>query len=223
MGIRAWLQQWGSHEPNDSAAQRLALDQRDFIALDVETTGFHVNKGDRVVSLGAVKVKNGRIHREDAFYTLVNPEKDIPQVVKDLTGIDDEAVALAPGFDEVMKAFSTWSLKGTINPVAIGHAVSFDLSFLKKPDVAPAWLNKWMDTREIISLVYPGLAGKSLFHIAEFLECNIIVEHHALEDAILSAEVFLLALEALKEQNVTTMDSLRRMLKSKRLILPSEF
>ncbi|QSX09430.1 3'-5' exoribonuclease [Alkalibacter rhizosphaerae] len=223
MGIRNFFQQWGENNAQKKTSRQKILLERDFIALDVETTGFHVQRGDRIISLGAVKIKNGKILREDAFYTLVNPDKEIPQVVRELTGIDDDAVASAPDFESVMKEFVDWSIRDTENPVAIGHAITFDLSFLKKPSIAPDWMNKWLDTREIVSLVYPGLENKSLFHIAEFLECSILVEHHALEDAILSAEVFLLALEALKEQNVETLESLRRMQKSKRLILPSEF
>ena len=56
---------------------------RDVVALDLETTGLD-SKTERILEIGAVRIRDGR--EEASFSRLVNPGREIPDVVRELTG-----------------------------------------------------------------------------------------------------------------------------------------
>ncbi|MBR4277292.1 MAG: hypothetical protein IKQ28_02540, partial [Lachnospiraceae bacterium] len=69
---------------------------------DIETTGFSpVN--DRIIEIGAVKVKDGNII--DRFSVFVNPERPIPYEIEKLTSISDADVSGAETIDIVLPKF----------------------------------------------------------------------------------------------------------------------
>ena len=59
----------------------------DYICLDLETTGLNP-KTDKIIEIGAVKVRNGNI--VGSFETFVAPERKLEQRITELTGITDE-------------------------------------------------------------------------------------------------------------------------------------
>lgn len=65
------------------------------IVFDLETTGLDLVK-DRIIQISYIKVyPDGKEERSNQF---VNPERNIPQEVVDITGITDADVANAPTF-----------------------------------------------------------------------------------------------------------------------------
>jgi len=70
------------------------------IVLDVETTGLFTAEGHRIVEVAAVEVAGHRATGRE-FYSLVNPERDIPEDVVKVHGIDDAKVADKPAFKEI--------------------------------------------------------------------------------------------------------------------------
>lgn len=67
------------------------------IVFDLETTGLDLAK-DRIIQISYIKVHtDGKEERENIF---INPEKEIPTEVEQLTGISNERVADAPTFKE---------------------------------------------------------------------------------------------------------------------------
>lgn len=72
-----------------------------YAVIDVETTGFSPDKGDRVIELAIASVdKNGRIEGE--YAALLNPEgRDTGAVF--VHGISNEAVRNAPLFPDVVE------------------------------------------------------------------------------------------------------------------------
>ena len=70
------------------------------IVFDLETTGLDLVK-DRIIQISYIKVSpNGDEERENLY---INPEKEIPQEVVELTGISDADVASAPTFKQKAK------------------------------------------------------------------------------------------------------------------------
>ena len=55
----------------------------EYVALDLETTGLEPSK-DRIIEVGAVKVRDGEVIGE--YGTLINPQMEIPQRITELTG-----------------------------------------------------------------------------------------------------------------------------------------
>jgi len=70
------------------------------IVLDVETTGLFTADGHRIVEVAAVEVSGHRVTGRE-FYSLVNPERDIPEEVVNVHGIDNAKVADQPAFKDI--------------------------------------------------------------------------------------------------------------------------
>lgn len=68
------------------------------VVFDLETTGLDI-VNDRIIQLSFIKVyPDGKEERGDH---LINPGKHIPEMITELTGIDDEKVKDAPSFKQI--------------------------------------------------------------------------------------------------------------------------
>src|SRR5271155_1782590 len=95
-----------------------------FAIVDIETTGGYA--ANNAITELAIVLHDG--NREVSRYeTLVRPGMSIPRYVQVLTGITDEMVADAPGFEEIAPLVHDL-LK---DAVFVAHNVNFDYSFLK--------------------------------------------------------------------------------------------
>lgn len=110
------------------------LEIRDYVVFDLETTGFN-KKEDRIIEIGAVKIKDGQI--VDNFSMLCNPglrngrQIFVNAKITDLTGIRNADLKDKPLESEAVQAFSEW-LSDMDKCVAVAHnGASFDIPFLK--------------------------------------------------------------------------------------------
>ena len=72
--------------------------KKPLVVFDLETTGLDLVK-DRIIQISYIKVNpNGTEERENLF---VNPEKPIPPMVVQLTGITDDQVRVQPTFKQL--------------------------------------------------------------------------------------------------------------------------
>lgn len=94
------------------------------IVLDTETTGLHANGGDKIVEIGAIEYING--NKNDVFYHLINPERNIPQEVIDIHGIDNDTVENEKKFYQIADNF----LDFIEDAVVIIHNSKFDVGFI---------------------------------------------------------------------------------------------
>lgn len=77
--------------------------QKPLVIFDLETTGLDIVK-DRIIQISYIKVfPDGR---EERGNNLVNPEKPIPDVVVQLTGISNEDVQGQPTFKEIAQTIN---------------------------------------------------------------------------------------------------------------------
>ena len=100
----------------------------DFTAIDTETTGLNP-KSDRMIEVGAVKVRNGNI--TERFETLINPGRKLEERIINLTGITQESLKNAPAIEEVLPDL----LAFIGDDVLLGHKILFDFSFIKRAAV----------------------------------------------------------------------------------------
>ena len=77
--------------------------QKPLVVFDLETTGLDLVK-DRIIQISYIKVyPNGNEERGDE---LINPERPIPQLITELTGISDDDVKDKPTFKELAQTIA---------------------------------------------------------------------------------------------------------------------
>lgn len=182
------------------------LDKIRFVVLDTETTGLHPTRGDEVISLGAVVVQGGRIREEETFHQMVNPGRDIPQVVTELTGITKEMVLDAPKLLPVLRDFLEFA-RGSI---LVGHTLHFDLAFLnlKLKQCGSRIDRPSLDTHDLSFLVDPAARNRSLDGLLVAGGIPVTNRHTALGDAILTGKLLLAYFDQLAKCNILTLQDL---------------
>lgn len=165
---------------------------KDFVSIDLETTGL-LYKEDSIIELAAVRFRDGK--ETACFHTYVNPGKDIPQRITELTGITQEMITDAPVFAEIWQDV----LDFIGEDVLMAHHISFDYAFLKRAVVnyAPAgWAKgngfekKGIDTLKIARAFLPTLESRSLGFLCGHYQIPILA-HKAEEDARATALLYL--------------------------------
>ena len=68
------------------------IENRDFVIVDVETTGLSPARGDRMLEIAALRIKNGTPDGE--FHSLINPQREISYEAYLVNGISQEMVDL---------------------------------------------------------------------------------------------------------------------------------
>ncbi len=175
------------------------------IVFDVETTGLSSQK-DRLTEIGAIKIRNMQII--DSFDTFVNPEKEIPQNITELTGINNEKVKDAPKEAEALKKFMEFCGE---NPVLIAHNARFDTSFIdevkKRHNIDFEY--SYIDSLAMCQSALPELGRYKLNVVAKHLKLGKFEHHHASDDAKILAKIYLCLMDRLiKEKNIQTLDEL---------------
>ena len=153
-----------------------------FVALDVETTGLDPER-DRITEVGAVRfTADGDVL--ETLERLVNPGREIPLFIEQLTGVTNTAVLDAPPLSSIsaeLRAFAN----GT--PI-VGHNVGFDLGCLRREGVPFASVA--IDTAELSRYLLPERQPRGLVDLATALGVEAAVHHRALPDARTAAAVF---------------------------------
>jgi len=189
-------------DTNLMALDHLGLNQKAkslrYVVLDLETTGLSHSR-DRVVSMAAFRVVEGRIPLGDTFSSLVNPGRTIPPSAIRIHGIVPSMVADADSFAEVFDQFLQYL--GT--DILVGYHVRFDLHFLNiymKQQYGFPLQNLALDAslmcRKIVTPQHMGSytrryrGNPSLDAVARHFDIDIVQRHTALGDALATAMIF---------------------------------
>ena len=97
----------------------------DCIVFDTETTGFSVEEGDRLVEIGAVRMRGG-LPTNETFHRYINPARTVPKDAVDVHGLTTEFLADKPMFEEIAGDFVEFV--GDLPLVA--HNAKFDEKFI---------------------------------------------------------------------------------------------
>lgn len=135
-----------------------ALEPRDFIVLDTETTGFSP-RDDKIIEVAALKIRDGE---GTWFHSLVDPGRRIPLSSRKVHGITDADVAAAPSFAQILPeldAFLDPSL-----PI-VGQNVHYDLRMLwwaYHDAGVEMGARSFIDTYKLAKKAFPGRDSYSL-------------------------------------------------------------
>lgn len=169
----------------------------EMIVFDIETTGFSP-KSERIIEIGAVKVKNLEI--ADTFQTFVDPDKSIPQKITDLTSITDDMVKGAPSQEEAVKKFIEFCGEA---PVLIAHNAGFDCSFIRAvcERYGISYNFSVIDTVVMSRSMLPHLKKHKLDYVAKELGFGEFNHHRADDDAKVLARIYIALINRLITEN----------------------
>ena len=183
-----------------NATPLIALDA---FVIDTETTGLDPAKA-RIVEIGGLPLKGGKLDETAAQRRLVNPGEPIPRSATEIHHIDDAAVASAPRFAQAWPEFSD----AISDAIVIGHTIGFDLAVLKREcDRAGLAVDGAAHARHQ-SAGASGRAPSRRLHArsaGEWLGVTIGTRHSALADATMTAKIFLALLPKLRDGNIRTL------------------
>ena len=165
-----------------------------YVVFDLETTGFS-SKNDRIIEIGAVKVRNGII--VDHFSEFVNPRRPIPYKITELTGITDDMVREADAIDFVLPRFINFIGDAAL----VAHNASFDTGFIEKNcrDLGIEYGYTVIDTVPLCRFLYPELKSVKLNLVAKYLGIKLESHHRAVDDAKATADIFVECIKKIKE------------------------
>ena len=175
---------------------------REFVAVDVETTGVRP-VSQRVIEIGAVRFRDGV--ETGRFSTLVNPGRNVPKAITELTGIHDGDLTDQPAFELIaddLVAFIGAS-------VIAGHNVGFDLGFLDaelKRSGRQGLANERIDTVGLATRLLPGVGKPSLDRVARAVGLVGRDKHRAVVDAELCGNVALRLIDQARGSGVSDID-----------------
>lgn len=154
----------------------------EYVAFDVETTGF--GKNDRIVEIGFVAFKNDKVLEE--WSTLINPLRDVGKT--NIHGITPSMVSTAPLFEDVIN-----DVFRMINRrVLVAHQFSFDARMLIQELIranTEGDIGKGFCTMIASRRLLAG-TGDSLASTCAELRVESIKAHSALGDARMTMQIF---------------------------------
>jgi DNA polymerase-3 subunit epsilon len=187
--------------PADIAATPLR--ELTFTVLDTETTGLYPSIGDEIVSIGAVRIVNGRILDNDPFDELVHPGRPIPAESTAIHGIADVDVAGKPDICTIIPRFARYA-EGS---VLVGHNVAFDMRFLriKESRCGVRFDMPVLDTFLLSSVLNEHQESHGLDALAARLGITFEGRHTAYGDALVTARIFRVLMEMAGEAGYRTL------------------
>jgi DNA polymerase III epsilon subunit family exonuclease len=188
------------------------------VAFDTETTGLEPFGGDRIIEIAMVTFtldpESGRVIDRNEWSQLINPEREIPRKVTEITGISDKEVARAPRFAEVAGRVR----EVLANAITVAHNYPFDLAFLTREfdllrqqlsDPSMIWPEPLaeVDTVDLSMRCNPEAKSHKLADVSERLGVTLDRAHRATDDAAACGLSFL---ELVQRNRIE--DDLQRML-----------
>jgi DNA polymerase-3 subunit epsilon len=150
-----------------------------YAIVDIETTGGSA-RNERITEI-AVYLHDG-IEITGEFVSLVNPERNIPYFITNLTGITNEMVENAPRFYEIARKL----IEMTEGRTFVAHNARFDYSFIRQEykSLGYNFKRNILDTVALSRKLLPGHSSYSLGNICKDLDISITGRHRAAGDAL---------------------------------------
>ena len=153
-----------------------------FVIFDTETTGFSPAK-DRVIEIGAVKVRNGKKLGEKTW--MINPQRYIPWYVQNVHHITSEMLKDKPLFADVYPEF----LEFIDGSVLIAHNAPFDIRMMSaeaERNGMPAPKNAVLDSLALFRNWYPELKSHTVEDLINLFDISTegLHAHRATDDSL---------------------------------------
>jgi DNA polymerase III subunit epsilon len=156
-----------------------------YAIVDIETTGGS-SRLEKITEIAIFQHDGEKI--TDEFVTLINPERNIPYFITNLTGITNEMVENSPKFYEVAKRI----IEFTEDRIFVAHNAKFDYSFIREEfkSLGYSYKRHTLDTVTLGRKLLPGHRSYSLGNICKDLQIEINGRHRAGGDAFATVKLF---------------------------------
>jgi DNA polymerase-3 subunit epsilon len=228
-----WLKRWFGNRQQLDAQQQQRLDawagmpgaelgtpvsESRCVVVDVETSGLNLSE-DRLISIGAVAVVNGKVVLGDSFYVVLQQqaasEKD--NILVHGIGTAEQLKGEQPA--EALLAFLDYLGKSPL----IAFHVTFDETMIRRAlseYLGFTFRHPWLDLAYVMPSLNPPLAKK--YHALDdwigHFGIRIDARHNALADALATAQLFQVALAQADKDNLTNLAELRDLEKAQRWV-----
>jgi DNA polymerase-3 subunit epsilon len=167
-----------------------------YAIVDIETTGGSA-RIEKITEIAIYLHDGNQITGE--FVSLVNPERNIPYFITNLTGITNEMVEDAPRFFEIAKTV----VELTEGRTFVAHNARFDYSFIREEfkSLGFNFKRNILDTVALSRKLIPGHRSYSLGNICKDLKISINGRHRAAGDALATVKLFEMLLKRDTEIN----------------------
>lgn len=170
--------------------------------MDLETTGLNPER-DAIIEIGLVTFTDHRVL--DTFSTLVNPNRNLPFFITQLTGIRDNDLRDAPNWHDVRPDVERF----IGNSIIIGHNVEFDLSFLARGGLRLK--NRVYDTFSLANILLPHATRYGLQNLVREFGISVDAGHRAGPDADASRQLFLTLCERAEQLPLPVIQEINRL------------
>lgn len=228
-----WLTRWFGSKPQLDAQQQhrlqawqslprealnVPLTQTRCVVVDVETTGLNLMQ-DRLISIGAVAVVNGKIDLADSFYVVLQQQAASAKGNILLHGIGNTAQLEGVPPAEALLDFLEYLGKA---PLVAFH-VTFDETMIRRAlrdYLGFSLKHPWLDMAYVMPGLNPPLAHKyrALDDWLAHFDIRIDVRHNALADALATAQLFQVAYAQACKKSITDMAGLHDLEKAQRWV-----
>ena len=161
---------------------------KEYIVVDLETTGLDPYKGCEIIEIGVTEITQGKIGRN--YSRLIKPKNHIPYFITEITNISDDMVENEEGIEQVLPRFREY----LGDKIMIAHNAKFDLKFLnyylEALNLEP--ITNYICTLEMLKQVksYNG-KNKKLETACSYYNIENINAHRADSDTLATAKLFL--------------------------------
>lgn len=181
----------------------LPLDRLSVTVIDTETTGLDPDQGDEIIAVGAVRIVNGRILRQEIFDSFVRPRQLISESARAVHGISQDMLRAEALIEDVLPRLHRF----VEDTVIVGHNIAFDMRFFAAagPRCGVSFANPVLDTLLLECAINANQEDKSLEAIAQRLGLSVTGRHTALGDALSTAEIFIALIPLLAEGGISSL------------------
>jgi DNA polymerase-3 subunit epsilon len=195
-----------------------AFDARRCVVVDVETSGLNLLE-DRLISIGAVAVLNGQIVLGDSFYVVLQQATISDKENILLHGIGGSAQTEGVPASDALLAFLDYLGKDTL----IAFHVTFDQTMIRRAlrqYLGISFKHPWLDMAYVMPALNPVLAAghRSLDDWITRFDIRNDARHNALADALVTAQLFQIALAQAGKKNITDFAGLHNLEKAQRWV-----
>ena len=161
------------------------------IVFDTETTGFDSQGADRITELGCIELIDW-LPTGEQFHAFIDPERDVPAKVVEITGLTTDFLRGKPKFAERADDF----LEFVGDAPLVAHNAKFDMGFinaeLRRCGRSEIEEHRFIDTLAMANAAFPG-SPASLDALCKRFDISLSArdKHGAIIDSELLARVYL--------------------------------